>query len=50
MSTIEIFKSFLDILIVPMFGLIWNVQGRISKIEGKLDVVLTETDRRKTPR
>jgi len=36
MSTYDLIKLAIDILIVPMFGMIWGVQGRISKMEGEL--------------
>lgn len=48
--TFETIKALMDILIIPLLGIVWNIQGRTSKIEGKLDVLLAENDRRRNPR
>ncbi len=38
----QIFKAAMDFLIVPAFIVIWNVHGRVSTIEGKLEVFMRE--------
>ncbi|HUW47019.1 MAG TPA: hypothetical protein VMW50_14685 [Dehalococcoidia bacterium] len=50
MSNAEMIRFFFDFLMVPILIGVWNVQGRVSKIEGQLNVILSETDRRKNPR
>ena len=53
-DNIKIWLDFLQLLIIPMFGMVWGVQGRISKMEGELKALyhLIEilTDRRKETR
>lgn len=47
MGNYELLKLFIDLLLVPMFGMIWAIQGRISKLEAFVQVLL---ERRNTPR
>lgn len=35
-DALELIRTIADILIVPLCGLIYNVQGRLSRIEGML--------------
>lgn len=35
-SVIEVIRLIADVVIVPMFAVLWGIQGRISKIEGML--------------
>ena len=44
---LDIVKTTADFIIVPLCMMIWSVQGRISKIEGKLETLLTLTEGRK---
>jgi len=50
MSGAEMIRLFFDVLLVPILIGVWNVQGRVSKIEGQLTVIMSESDRRKSPR
>ena len=50
MNSVDIIRMFFDILLVPTLVGIWNIQGRVSRIEGRLDTIMAETERRKTPR
>ena len=50
MNSADVIKFFFDFLMVPILIGVWNVQGRVSKIEGQLNVILSENDRRKNPR
>lgn len=36
MENLEYIKLFVDLLIVPIFAMVWGVQGRISRMEGEL--------------
>lgn len=38
---IDLIRFGSNVLLIPLLGMIWSIQGRISKIEGKLDI-LTE--------
>jgi len=33
---LELLRLITEILIIPVFGILWGIQGRLSKIEGKL--------------
>jgi len=35
-NIIEAIKALADIAILPLLGVLWNIQGRLSKIEGIL--------------
>lgn len=50
MNSADVIKFFFDFLMVPILIGVWSIQGRVSKIEGRLDVILCENDRRKNPR
>lgn len=39
-NLLNIIKLIADIAIVPLCGMIWSVQGRLSKIEGKFETML----------
>lgn len=47
-DALEWVKVIADVLIIPLVAMIWSVQGRLSKIEGKLEtvtqIVLRKTD------
>ncbi len=44
MSTIEWVRMAMDFLIVPMFGMVWSVQGRLSRMEGEIKALYSIID------
>lgn len=36
---LEVIKLIADIAIIPLCGMIWSVQGRLSKIEGQFEAM-----------
>jgi hypothetical protein len=36
MNVFDIFRTLADIALLPLLGSLWNIQGRLSKIEGML--------------
>jgi hypothetical protein len=32
----EFLKMVSDLIIIPVFGMVWSIQGRISRMEGEL--------------
>lgn len=46
---LALIKVVADVLIIPLAAMIWSVQGRLSKIEGRLEtitqIVLRSKDR-----
>lgn len=40
MEIAEYFKIAADLIIIPMFGMIWGIQGRISKLEAYIELLL----------
>lgn len=42
-STIDIIKILLDVAIVPAIGAMWAMNGRLSKIEAQLSILLKKT-------
>lgn len=41
---IDLLKIGVDFLIVPTFGMIWAVQGRLSRMEGELKALYSIID------
>jgi hypothetical protein len=35
-SSLEFLRLISEVLIVPVVGILWGIQGRLSRIEGKL--------------
>jgi hypothetical protein len=35
-DVLDIIRTVADIMIIPLCGILWNVQGRLSRIEGML--------------
>lgn len=38
---LSLIKTLADIIIIPLLGLTWNIQGRLSRIEGTLELALS---------
>lgn len=47
MTTPQIIGIVLNLLLIPILSVIWSVQGRISNIEGKLDVMLERREEKR---
>ena len=50
MNGLDFIRMFFDVLLVPTLIGIWSIQGRVSRIEGRLDTIMAETERRKYQR
>jgi hypothetical protein len=50
MTPLQLIELASNLLVIPLFGFIWGVQGRLSRIEAQLEIVLSETERRKVKR
>jgi len=44
MSAIDLFRMAVELLLVPTFGVIMSLQGRLSRIEGELKSLYTILD------
>jgi hypothetical protein len=36
-SALDVIKLVADVLLIPIMGMVWSVQGRISKLEGIIE-------------
>jgi hypothetical protein len=36
MNTLDLLKTVADFALIPLLPVLWNIQGRLSKIEGHL--------------
>jgi hypothetical protein len=41
MTTLDFVRIALEFLIVPIFGMVWSTQGRISRMEGEIKALYT---------
>ena len=44
MEILEYVKLAMDFLIVPLFGMVWSAQGRLSRMEGEIKALYSIID------
>ena len=41
MNALDFIKAVADLIIIPLCGILWGMQGRLSRIEGQLSTLTT---------
>ena len=46
MTTFDYVRIGVELLIIPALGMVWNIQGRISKLEGIIEAFIRDIEKK----